>query len=136
MLCMSSEILFICCTGLLIEQLTKGTYECMICCNVVKRETAVWNCSNCYHIYHLYCIKRWANSSKLNDDNGGVNGWRCPACQNVTAAYPNTYVCFCGMFFSAETLCVSSFYTFTAILTCIMSLSVNTVKSKFICIVS
>ena len=85
-----------CCVGLLIEQLTKGTYECMICYNVVKRETAVWNCSNCYHIYHLYCIKRWANSSTLNADSGST-GWRCPACQNATTAFPSAYLCFCGM---------------------------------------
>jgi len=100
----------LCCAGLLIEQLTKGTYECMICYNVVKRETAVWNCSNCYHIYHLYCIKRWANSSKLNDDSGGGNnGWRCPACQNVTTSFPNAYLCFCGMFFLLK---LSSFLAF------------------------
>jgi len=89
-----------CHAGLLIEQLTKGTYECMICCNVVKRETAVWHCSNCYHIYHLYCIKRWANSSTLNADSSS-DGWRCPACQNATTAFPNIYLCFCGMFFGS-----------------------------------
>lgn len=94
-LCISS----FCCVGLLIEQLTRGTYECMICCNAVKLEAAVWNCSNCYHIYHLYCIKRWANSSMVNTEGGGNgNGWRCPACQNATAVFPNTYMCFCGMF--------------------------------------
>jgi len=88
-----------CVLGLLIEQLSRGTYECMICYNVVKRETAVWNCSNCYHIYHLYCIKRWANSSKQNasDAGSGVSGWRCPACQNVTDVFPSAYLCFCGM---------------------------------------
>jgi len=86
------------CVGLLIEQLSNGSYECMICYNVVKRETAVWNCSNCYHIYHLYCIKKWANSSQLNSDSES-NGWRCPACQNITIAFPNAYMCFCGMLF-------------------------------------
>lgn len=24
------------------------------------------------------------------------NGWRCPACQNVTVAMPKDYFCFCG----------------------------------------
>lgn len=24
------------------------------------------------------------------------NGWRCPACQNVTTAIPEEYFCFCG----------------------------------------
>ena len=98
-----------CYIGMLIEQLSKGTYECMICYNVVKRETAVWNCSNCHHIYHLYCIKRWANSSTLNADSGGDIGWRCPACQNATTLFPNAYLCFCGKFFLTEVINLSAF---------------------------
>lgn len=42
----------------------------------------------------------------------GQSGWRCPACQNVSAHVPNTYACFCGEFFflhTAESLphCIS-----------------------------
>ena len=85
---------------MLIDQLTKNTYECMICCNVVRREAAIWNCSNCFHIFHLYCIKRWANSSSAVVTGGdiGQNCWRCPACQNPTSGFPNSYMCFCGKF--------------------------------------
>ena len=46
----------------LIEQLINGTYECMVCCETVKWNNAVWSCSSCYHIFHLNCIRKWARS--------------------------------------------------------------------------
>lgn len=84
--------------GMLIDQLTNSSYECMICCNIVRRDAAIWNCANCYHSFHLYCIKRWASSSSATATGGdvGENCWRCPACQNPTSGFPNAYMCFCG----------------------------------------
>ncbi|XP_047136876.1 transcriptional repressor NF-X1 isoform X1 [Hydra vulgaris] len=78
----------------LIEQLIKGVYECMICCDSVKWNHEVWNCGNCYHIFHLQCIKKWARSetAAVKDESG----WRCPGCQNVSTRPPNKYFCFCG----------------------------------------
>ncbi|ESO86262.1 hypothetical protein LOTGIDRAFT_129545 [Lottia gigantea] len=77
----------------MIEQLTKGRYECMVCCENMRPDTAVWNCSSCYHLFHLFCIKKWARSSTALVEG---EGWRCPACQNITEKVPNSYKCFCG----------------------------------------
>nr|CAD7400623.1 unnamed protein product [Timema poppensis] len=74
----------------LVEQLTKGTLECLVCCDRVRQQDPVWSCRNCYHVLHLKCIKKWAKSSKVE------TGWRCPACQNVTEKVPQLYHCFCS----------------------------------------
>ncbi|XP_023583106.1 transcriptional repressor NF-X1 [Trichechus manatus latirostris] len=81
-------------TGSLIEQLTTEKYECMVCCELVRVMAPVWSCQSCYHVFHLSCIKKWARSPASQAD--GQSGWRCPACQNVSAHVPNTYTCFCG----------------------------------------
>lgn len=83
-------------TGSLIEQLTTEKYECMVCCELVCVTAPVWSCQSCYHVFHLNCIKKWARSPASQAD--GQSGWRCPACQNVSAHVPNTYTCFCGEF--------------------------------------
>ncbi|XP_071551737.1 protein shuttle craft [Panulirus ornatus] len=74
----------------LTEQLMKGTYECMVCCDPIKQQHAIWSCESCYNCFHLGCIKKWAKSST------GDAGWRCPACQGSTPKVPNAYRCFCG----------------------------------------
>ncbi len=61
--------------GCLIEQLSNSSYECMVCCDSVRREHAVWSCSNCYHVYHLHCIKKWARSSSAAD-KGLFASWK------------------------------------------------------------
>ncbi|XP_075416143.1 transcriptional repressor NF-X1 isoform X1 [Tenrec ecaudatus] len=81
-------------TGSLIEQLTAEKYECMVCCELVRVTAPVWSCQGCYHVFHLSCVKKWARSPASQAD--GQSGWRCPACQNVSAHVPNTYTCFCG----------------------------------------
>uniref|UniRef100_A0A4W4DUR6 Transcriptional repressor NF-X1 n=1 Tax=Electrophorus electricus TaxID=8005 RepID=A0A4W4DUR6_ELEEL len=82
-------------TGCLIEQLTEEKYECMVCCDVVRVMAPVWSCLSCFHVFHLNCIKKWARSPASQADDS-VEGWRCPACQNVTFKAPNSYTCFCG----------------------------------------
>lgn len=47
----------------LTEQLMKGTYECMVCCDRIKQQHAIWSCESCYNCFHLGCIKKWAKSS-------------------------------------------------------------------------
>ncbi|XP_054002022.1 protein shuttle craft [Hylaeus anthracinus] len=74
----------------LTDQLNKGQLECLVCCEYTKQNDYIWSCSNCYHVLHLKCIKKWAKSSQAE------NGWRCPACQNVSLTIPEEYICFCG----------------------------------------
>ncbi|KAK7314674.1 hypothetical protein VNO77_33201 [Canavalia gladiata] len=83
------------------EKLMKGTVECMICYENVRRSAPVWSCSSCYCIFHLNCIKKWARAPTSVDlsaeKNQGFN-WRCPGCQSVqlTSSKEIRYVCFCG----------------------------------------
>lgn len=83
------------------EKLMKGTVECMICCDMVRRTAPIWSCSSCCSIFHLNCIKKWARAPTSSDlsveKNGGVN-WRCPGCQKVQLTSSNEikYLCFCG----------------------------------------
>ncbi|XP_045497702.1 protein shuttle craft [Colias croceus] len=74
----------------LVEQLDKGTLECLVCCERVKQIDPVWYCSNCYHVLHLRCIRKWAVSSMVEGK------WRCPACQNTSQDIPTEYRCMCG----------------------------------------
>ncbi|XP_074335901.1 NF-X1-type zinc finger protein NFXL1 [Apium graveolens] len=83
------------------EKLMKGTVECMICYDMVKRSAPVWSCTSCYSIFHLHCTKKWARAPTSVDlsagkEQGGFN-WRCPGCQSVqlTSSKEIRYVCFC-----------------------------------------
>ncbi|XP_033338770.2 nuclear transcription factor, X-box binding stc [Megalopta genalis] len=74
----------------LTDQLNRGQLECLVCCECIRQNDYIWSCSNCYHVLHLKCVKKWAKSSQAE------NGWRCPACQNVSITIPDEYFCFCG----------------------------------------
>lgn len=84
------------------EQLSKGTYECMICCEEIRTTEFIWSCTDsCFNIFHLACISTWACSlvtqnDEQNNPRTNISGWRCPACQYVIAKVPNRYFCFCG----------------------------------------
>ncbi|XP_046331330.2 transcriptional repressor NF-X1-like [Haliotis rufescens] len=82
--------------GTLLNQLSRGKYECMVCYDNVRCEHAIWSCGNCFHVFHLHCIKKWARTSTVTERDGSVTGWRCPACQNVTEKVPNQYRCYCA----------------------------------------
>lgn len=51
----------------LIEQLTRGILECLVCCDTVRQHDPVWSCTNCYHVLHLKCTKKWAKSSQAGE---------------------------------------------------------------------
>ncbi|KAJ0898121.1 putative chromatin regulator PHD family [Helianthus annuus] len=82
------------------DKLLKGTIECMICYDMVKRSAPIWSCSSCYSIFHLHCIKKWARAPTSIDlsaeKNQGFN-WRCPGCQSVQlmSSKDIRYACFC-----------------------------------------
>ncbi|KAJ7975275.1 NF-X1-type zinc finger protein NFXL1 [Quillaja saponaria] len=83
------------------EKLTKGTVECMICYDMVRRSAPIWSCSSCYSIFHLNCTKKWARAPTSIDLSAEMNqgfNWRCPGCQSVqlTSSKEIKYVCFCG----------------------------------------
>lgn len=59
----------------LIAQLSRGTLECLVCCDFVKQTHPTWSCHICHHVLHLRCVVKWARASCANE------GWRCPACQ-------------------------------------------------------
>lgn len=59
--------------GTLIEQLRNATYECMVCCENIRCEAAVWSCSNCYNVFHLRCVKKWAKSPAAVVENRDGN---------------------------------------------------------------
>lgn len=83
------------------DKLMKGTVECMICYDMVRRSAPIWSCSSCYSIFHLNCTRKWARAPTSVDlsaeKNQGLN-WRCPGCQAVQlmAAKDIRYLCFCG----------------------------------------
>ncbi len=54
----------------LAQQLTTGTYECMVCCECVRGRDQVWSCEGCFHVFHLKCIKKWASAPVLGTDEG------------------------------------------------------------------
>lgn len=58
----------------LAQQLTAGTYECMVCCDRVKGRDQVWSCDSCYHVFHLQCIRKWATAPRLTifEDERGL----------------------------------------------------------------
>ncbi|VDK83596.1 unnamed protein product [Litomosoides sigmodontis] len=78
------------------KQLEEESYECMICCQIIRASEWIWTCKKCYHMFHINrsnsygCITQWAIKSFKADI-----GWRCPSCQNVTFELPQQYRCFC-----------------------------------------
>merc|ERR1711881_597220 len=81
--------------SVLVEQLTDGSYECMVCCDRVKQVHAIWSCDVCHHVFHMHCIKKWARSpaAKVEGVEGLDNGWRCPGCPSVPEKIPASYYC-------------------------------------------
>ncbi|KAI3794333.1 hypothetical protein L1987_36962 [Smallanthus sonchifolius] len=94
-----------CCLPQLVQEiqdkLLKGTIECMICYDMVKRSAPIWSCSSCFSIFHLHCIKKWARaptSIDLSAETKQGFNWRCPGCQSVQliSSKDIRYACFCG----------------------------------------
>ncbi|XP_078159486.1 NF-X-like 1 [Carex rostrata] len=79
------------------DKLARGTVECMICYDMVRRTAPIWSCNSCFSIFHLPCARKWARSpSSMADPITG--GWRCPGCQSVQSLPSKelSYTCFCG----------------------------------------
>ncbi|GAU12784.1 hypothetical protein TSUD_72700 [Trifolium subterraneum] len=80
------------------DKLTKGTVECMICYDTVRRSAPIWSCSSCYSIFHLNCTNKWARAPTSSASTHNSNHWRCPGCQAMQHTSSNSirYFCFCG----------------------------------------
>ncbi|TPX66558.1 hypothetical protein SpCBS45565_g04407 [Spizellomyces sp. 'palustris'] len=50
-------------TASLIDGLTRGDYECMICYDIVRSRDTVWSCHICFAVFHLKCVSKWAGKS-------------------------------------------------------------------------
>ena len=83
--------------------------SCLICISSVKKNDAIWSCSNCFNSFHINCIQKWAKDSiyqqkvQLEDDPDRVAKekqilWTCPKCRHgySPTRIPRDYVCFCG----------------------------------------
>ncbi|KAJ3025979.1 UNVERIFIED_CONTAM: hypothetical protein HDU68_006391 [Siphonaria sp. JEL0065] len=67
----------------LTSQLRGGSYECMICYDIVRAKDPIWSCSkSCFAVFHAKCIRAWASSSSASSSNLTERPeWRCPGCQ-------------------------------------------------------
>ncbi|KAI8872691.1 hypothetical protein GQ42DRAFT_119021 [Ramicandelaber brevisporus] len=90
--------------------LTTATYECMVCCDVIKPFQATWGCDSCWAVFHLRCVQKWARrsiaeTSLQSDGNAGSSGteWTCPSCRAGHDVLPESYKCFCGRSDDPET---------------------------------
>ncbi|PKU74377.1 NF-X1-type zinc finger protein NFXL1 [Dendrobium catenatum] len=82
------------------DKLSRGTVECMICYDMVRRSAPMWSCPACYSIFHLHCVRKWARSptSAADPTPTSSGDWRCPGCQSPQSipAGQLSYTCFCG----------------------------------------
>ncbi|KAG0714473.1 Protein shuttle craft [Chionoecetes opilio] len=92
------------------DQLTKGSYECMVCCDRIKQQHAIWSCLGCYNCFHLGCIKKWAKTSTGGAvvDLSSSGRHRSCACgvqtQDVKCSQTEPFVCggVCGKKLNCE----------------------------------
>ncbi|KAJ3296370.1 FKBP12-associated protein [Rhizoclosmatium sp. JEL0117] len=82
----------------LTSQLKSGSYECMICYDLVRPKDQIWSCAkSCFAVFHAKCIREWASTSASTSNVNLMERpeWRCPGCQfkYAEAPYPS---CFCG----------------------------------------
>ena len=56
--------------NVLAQELTAGTYECMVCCDKIRNRQEIWSCPCCYNLFHLKCISRWARSPAASVNEG------------------------------------------------------------------
>eukprot|EP00435_Cladocopium_sp_Y103_P019068 s266_g4.t1 len=80
-------------TERLADQLSRGTYDCMICLNKVKPSHQIWPCDQCWAVFHLKCIKSWIQ--RCNSAGGLEFDWACPGCRYHRVDLMPKYSCYC-----------------------------------------
>ncbi|KAJ3180480.1 FKBP12-associated protein [Geranomyces variabilis] len=73
-------------TGSLIEGITDGSYECMICYDSIKHRDSVWSCTCCYAVFHLRCVEKWGKRS-------AEDSYRAAQASNASASDAPTGEC-------------------------------------------
>ena len=78
--------------------LVQGTYDCLICMDVIRRKDYLWSCQICWAVMHLSCVGKWAKSiaSNASSTTTDIQSWRCPGCQNENRGIPTQFFCYCG----------------------------------------
>jgi hypothetical protein len=70
------------------SKLKSNTYECLICCQMLRSPVSFWSCVQCWSLFHWKCIDRWSRSK--------TDSWTCPACQTNNSGDPVEKKCFCN----------------------------------------
>ena len=68
-------------------ELTAETYECIVCCEPVRRPEGVWACGTCFRVMHAPCVAQWRERGGSGATRPG-DPWRCPGCQTTHTAVP------------------------------------------------
>lgn len=79
-------------SNIIIDEISNGTYTCLVCTLEIDRTSQVWSCDNCYRVYDLDCIKDWA----VNGSSTVGKKWRCPSCNIEKNKVPSKFTCWCG----------------------------------------
>mmetsp|Transcript_91503 Transcript_91503/g.218111 ORF Transcript_91503/g.218111 Transcript_91503/m.218111 type:complete len:955 (-) Transcript_91503:59-2923(-) len=77
----------------LADQLSRGSYDCMICLAKVKPSHHIWSCDQCWAAFHLKCIRSWVR--RCNNANGPEFEWACPGCRYHRVDVLPQYSCYC-----------------------------------------
>ncbi|CAJ1370852.1 unnamed protein product, partial [Effrenium voratum] len=77
----------------LAQQLSRGSYDCMICLGKVKPSNPIWSCTQCWAAFHLKCIKSWVR--RCNSAGGLEFNWACPGCRYNWVDRMPEYTCYC-----------------------------------------
>lgn len=80
-------------TSVILSEIARGTYTCLVCTCEIDSDSQVWSCEHCYRVYDLDCINRWAMKGSSTDAD---RSWRCPACNEKHSTIPKKYTCWCG----------------------------------------
>lgn len=75
--------------------MARNSYECAICCDIIKRHEEVYEDQNCWAVFHLGCIKEWAGRALKPLSGPSQDHWRCPSCQFKNTEMPGMYSCWC-----------------------------------------
>ncbi|KAG0015747.1 FKBP12-associated protein [Entomortierella chlamydospora] len=89
--------------------LTKSTYDCMVCWDVIRPAHKIWSCQVCWAAFHLDCLSTWAKKSSEGKNYRfcPCHPGPCPPCGGLGPIQS----CYCGSE-SFQLRCVDTDFTF------------------------